>query len=231
MKPTARYPTSDGAGGGMGEIPGTLRAVVRGSLIGVVVALTGISGSLYLSGHGAGVALGIGGMAAFWGGLGFGSMLGGTLHLIRHSGEPYGHMTELREVTSVAGAVAETPALSRSGPVAPQRLSTPGATSKTRRGRPRPTAGALSSTTRPAARSLARCCRIALWLRPIRSVSSAMSTGRPAFATWLKIACRVGSPSARASCWRLTGPDVTSGRVPDFFYSALEVAIQMPGGR
>ena len=118
MKTSARNPTSEWADEGMGEIPGTLRAVVRGSLIGVVVALTGISGPLYLSGHGAGVAFGIGGMAAFWGGLGFGSMLGGTLHLIRHSGEPYGHVTELREVTPVTRAVAETPALSRSGPVA-----------------------------------------------------------------------------------------------------------------
>ena len=84
--------TSQAASDGpMGEVPRTLRAVVRGSLIGVVVAFTGVGGSLYLSGHDAGVALGIGGMAAFWGGLGFGSMLGGTLHLIRHSGEPYGH--------------------------------------------------------------------------------------------------------------------------------------------
>ena len=94
----------------MGELPGTLRAVVRGALIGVVVALTVVGGSLFVTGHGAGVALGIGGMAAFWGGLGFGTMLGGTLHLIRHSGEPYGHAhaSEVREAASVVGH-AESP--------------------------------------------------------------------------------------------------------------------------
>jgi hypothetical protein len=72
------------------ELPGTLRAVARGSLTGVVAALALVGGALYLSGHGAAVALGIGGMAAFWGGLGFGSMIGGTLHVIRHSSDASG---------------------------------------------------------------------------------------------------------------------------------------------
>jgi hypothetical protein len=70
------------------ELPGSLRAIAIGSAIGCVVALLGVAGILLLSGHEATVAWGVGGMAAFWGGLGFGSMYGGTLHLIRHSEEP-----------------------------------------------------------------------------------------------------------------------------------------------
>jgi hypothetical protein len=66
------------------EIRGTLRAVAIGSAIGVVVAFVGVAGALLGTGHQASVALGVGGMAAFWGGLGFGSMLGGTMHLVRH---------------------------------------------------------------------------------------------------------------------------------------------------
>jgi len=69
------------------EVPGTLRAVALGSAIGAVAALAGVGGALALSGHSASFALGVGGMAAFWGGLGFGSMLGGTVHLVRHSDE------------------------------------------------------------------------------------------------------------------------------------------------
>ncbi len=70
------------------EIPGTLRAVAVGSLIGVLLAFVAVAGTLYLTGKGTATALGIGGMAAFWGGLGFGSMLGGTLHLVRSTEGP-----------------------------------------------------------------------------------------------------------------------------------------------
>jgi hypothetical protein len=63
------------------EEPGLLRAVAVGSGIGAVAAMVAVGGALVLSGHGSSAALGIGGMAAFWGGLGFGSMLGGVLHL------------------------------------------------------------------------------------------------------------------------------------------------------
>jgi hypothetical protein len=66
------------------EIPGTLRAIAVGSAIGAVAAMAGVGGALSLAGYDASVALGIGGMAAFWGGLGFGSMLGGTVHLVRN---------------------------------------------------------------------------------------------------------------------------------------------------
>jgi hypothetical protein len=70
------------------ELPGTLRAVAIGSIIGVLVAFGGVAGTLYATGRPAATALGIGSMAAFWGGLGFGSMLGGTLHLVRATEGP-----------------------------------------------------------------------------------------------------------------------------------------------
>lgn len=63
------------------EEPGLLRAVAVGSGIGAVAAMIAVGGALVLSGQGSSAALGIGGMAAFWGGLGFGSMLGGVVHL------------------------------------------------------------------------------------------------------------------------------------------------------
>lgn len=66
-----------------GEPPGMLRAMAIGSAIGVVATLIGITGILLLNGQQLSVALGIGGMSAFWGGLGFGSMLGGVTHVTR----------------------------------------------------------------------------------------------------------------------------------------------------
>jgi hypothetical protein len=63
------------------------------------------------------VALGIGGMAAFWGGLGFGSMLGGTVHLVRNDeAEERAHLAR-RAATEVPDA--EGPA--RQANVAPRR--------------------------------------------------------------------------------------------------------------
>ncbi|MGQ0434351.1 MAG: hypothetical protein ACT452_18350 [Microthrixaceae bacterium] len=55
-----------------------------GSVIGVVATLIGVAGTLLLDGRQLSVALGIGGMSAVWGGLGFGSMLGGVIHVSRH---------------------------------------------------------------------------------------------------------------------------------------------------
>ena len=66
------------------EIPGILRAAAVGSAIGVVAVFVAVGGALYLNQRDVGLALGLGGMSAFWGGLGFGSMLGGTIHLVRH---------------------------------------------------------------------------------------------------------------------------------------------------
>jgi hypothetical protein len=81
MTITAPLP-SDRPPSSAGELPGILRAVAIGSAIGMVLALALVGGGLLLAGRGSGVALGVGGVAAFWGGLGFGSMLGGTLFLV-----------------------------------------------------------------------------------------------------------------------------------------------------
>jgi hypothetical protein len=64
--------------------PGTLRAVAVGAAVGVVIALVVVGGALLLAGQGMSAALAIGGMAAIWGGLGFGSMFGGVRHLTKH---------------------------------------------------------------------------------------------------------------------------------------------------
>lgn len=67
------------------EVPGTLRACAVGAAVGCVLAMAGVGGGLWFSTHSAGMAVGVGAMAAFWGGLGFGTMLGGTIYLIRHT--------------------------------------------------------------------------------------------------------------------------------------------------
>lgn len=64
--------------------PGLLRAVAFGCVAGVVVALVLVGGALLLAGEGMSAALAIGGMAAIWGGLGFGSMFGGVRHMTKH---------------------------------------------------------------------------------------------------------------------------------------------------
>ena len=69
------------------EIPGILHAVAVGCAIGVVSVFIAVGGATYLSQHNVAGALALGGMSAFWGGLGFGAMLGGTLHVVWHSDE------------------------------------------------------------------------------------------------------------------------------------------------
>ena len=71
------------------EIPGTLRAIAVGCVIGVVSTFVAVGGALYLSQRDVALALALGAMSAFWGGLGFGAMFGGTIHLVRHSDEAY----------------------------------------------------------------------------------------------------------------------------------------------
>jgi hypothetical protein len=84
MPPTDLPPTSS-------ELTGMGRSILLGSVIGAVAAFGGVFGAIALWCHDTSTAFGVGGMAAFWGGLGFGSMLGGTMHLMRHSDEPYSH--------------------------------------------------------------------------------------------------------------------------------------------
>jgi hypothetical protein len=72
-----------------GEIPGILRAAAVGCLIGAVSVFGAVGGALYMSQHDVALALGLGGMSAFWGGLGFGAMLGGTIHVVRNTDDPH----------------------------------------------------------------------------------------------------------------------------------------------
>jgi hypothetical protein len=65
------------------EPPGLLRAVAIGSLVGIVLAMLAVTGALLVGGSSTSEAVGIGAMAAFWGGLGFGSMVGGVIFLSR----------------------------------------------------------------------------------------------------------------------------------------------------
>lgn len=65
------------------EPPGLLRAVAIGSLLGIVLAMLAVTGALLAGGSSTSEAVGIGAMAAFWGGLGFGSMVGGVIFLSR----------------------------------------------------------------------------------------------------------------------------------------------------
>lgn len=62
---------------------GVGRSVARGSLVGVVIAFVGIAVAMLLGGKGLGAAAGLGVFVAFWGGLGFGSMIGGVMGVIR----------------------------------------------------------------------------------------------------------------------------------------------------
>lgn len=71
------------------EIPGILHAVAVGCAIGAVSVFIAVAGAVYLSQHNLAGALALGGMSAFWGGLGFGAMFGGTLHVVWHSDEGY----------------------------------------------------------------------------------------------------------------------------------------------
>lgn len=59
------------------------RTVLIGCTIGTVVAFTGIATAALAGGLGLGAALGLGVFSAFWGGLGFGGMLGGAAGLIQ----------------------------------------------------------------------------------------------------------------------------------------------------
>ncbi len=59
-------------------------AIVVGCIVGSIAAFGSVFVALVLSGHAHAVGLGIGGMAALWGGCGFGSMIGGAIHLMRH---------------------------------------------------------------------------------------------------------------------------------------------------
>jgi hypothetical protein len=62
------------------EAPGVGRFVLVGCLIGASSALALVGGGLLAAGVDTAGAAGIAGVAAFWGGLGFGGMMGGVAH-------------------------------------------------------------------------------------------------------------------------------------------------------
>jgi hypothetical protein len=63
--------------------PGIGKTVGLGSLIGIVVSLVGIVAGMRAAGIEWGSALALGFFISFWGGLGFGSMMGGVAYLVR----------------------------------------------------------------------------------------------------------------------------------------------------
>lgn len=62
--------------------PGLGRCLGIGSGIGIALAFVGIAVPSLLSGMEVGSALGFGAFVAFWGGLGFGSMMGGVAYVM-----------------------------------------------------------------------------------------------------------------------------------------------------
>ena len=65
---------------------GLARAFVRGSVVGSVAVFVLLGGLTLAAGVGAAAALGVGAFTAFWGGPGFGGMMGAVLHYSRTEG-------------------------------------------------------------------------------------------------------------------------------------------------
>lgn len=77
-------------GGDWREPVGLLRSVVTGALVGVVLAFIGTTVGMLLADVELGSALGLGLFVAIWGGLGFGSMVGGVVW-VSNNEEKFGH--------------------------------------------------------------------------------------------------------------------------------------------
>ena len=60
------------------------RAFIRGTIAGTVLVFLFCGGISLLAGLGVGAAIGIGAFTAFWGGPGFGGMMGATLYFSQH---------------------------------------------------------------------------------------------------------------------------------------------------
>jgi hypothetical protein len=65
---------------------GLARAFVRGSIVGFVATFVLLGGMTLALGMGVGAALGVGAFTAFWGGPGFGGMMGAVLRYSRTEG-------------------------------------------------------------------------------------------------------------------------------------------------
>lgn len=57
--------------------------LLTGVIVGVVVSFVVVTGGLLATGQGVGASLGLGAFVAFWGGLGFGGMVGGVVWATR----------------------------------------------------------------------------------------------------------------------------------------------------
>ncbi len=60
------------------------RAFVRGTILGTVLVFLFCGGISLLAGLGIGAAIGVGAFTAFWGGPGFGGMMGATVYFSQH---------------------------------------------------------------------------------------------------------------------------------------------------
>ena len=80
-------------GGEWREPVGLLRSVVTGAVVGVVLAFIGTTLGMLAAGVEMGSALGLGLFVAFWGGLGFGCMVGGVVWVSANE-EQHGHAEE-----------------------------------------------------------------------------------------------------------------------------------------
>ncbi|MCB0988496.1 MAG: hypothetical protein H6519_01445 [Microthrixaceae bacterium] len=66
------------------ETPGMGRAVAMGGLVGAVLAFIATTVGMIGAGAETGAAVGLGLFIAFWGGLGFGTMVGGVTWVSQH---------------------------------------------------------------------------------------------------------------------------------------------------
>ncbi len=66
------------------EPVGLLRSIVVGAIIGVVIAMVGVTVGMLAADIEWQSAVGLGVFVAFWGGLGFGTMVGGVVWVSKH---------------------------------------------------------------------------------------------------------------------------------------------------
>lgn len=71
-------------GGDWDEPVGLLRSIVVGALVGVVIAMVGVTLGMLAADVEWQSAVGLGLFVAFWGGLGFGTMVGGVVWVSNH---------------------------------------------------------------------------------------------------------------------------------------------------
>ena len=90
------------------EQPGMGRAILVGSAIGVVISFVGVTAGMLAYGIEWGSAVGLGAFVAFWGGLGFGSMMGGVVWASRPDVPgPIAAAAPVATVAPVAAATAD----------------------------------------------------------------------------------------------------------------------------